>query len=642
MKKILSVFLTVSLLFCLVTMSSFAASQITTDSSGINCVDFLDFSSKTNDWAKFNEETGEWESAGLTTNPKDEDQMTAAAFLSNQYSYLSYLNWSLVDDGEVLRLTAKDTNNTAGVPFVLDSFASDIKVGTEAAGQAEFVKIRIRNNSSSTKIGFGFTMNWTTNVTRSISLLDIEPNMTGWTTYTFSIRDLNYNTNYSKANTPETTWAGSIRDFIVFPFGYGNQSNIYEGASIDIDYIVIGSEEYVTNYKSTIEEKEDSVVSFEPITLPEKTTYYMGDRLDLSGFSAKITYSDGTDETVDYCNATYNFDNEGKTTVTLRYGRESFTYDVNVIGVSDIEIATQPEEPVYRKIDVMRSGFTPVGLTVKVNFKDGTSMIKELGSFDLQGTTFKEAGDYVVTVNFYGSTTTFPVKITDIESIDFYPLFQKLYYGTTLTADMFDIECRYTDHSSNLLKEVGLESSLTIECDTAIAGGEVTAHAVLRNETYGINLEKDFKLKVETPTSLNINSNSAVKRYRTDAMLDTTNLIVSYAYEDGTKAEIDITNPSVKIKYDFSGPGETQVKIAVGELSSEYKVTVRDPEFNIEPTAHDGTVQLLKAKFPTGAIVAIVFAVIIVVFGGLFCYLKFVKKVSFKRKRKRVSLDDIF
>ena len=61
MKKIFAVFL--SVLFVVSAASLLvSAGPITQDSQGVDCVDFLDFSADTTSlWAKYNEETGEWE-----------------------------------------------------------------------------------------------------------------------------------------------------------------------------------------------------------------------------------------------------------------------------------------------------------------------------------------------------------------------------------------------------------------------------------------------------------------------------------------------------------------------------------------------------------------------------------------------------
>ncbi len=629
----------VSILFCLGATSVFAKSVLVTDSNGIVNVDFLDFSEGTNDWAAYNEETGAWEGI-LKKNPEDDDFRTAGAYLlyaSDDAEHYSHLNWSLEEGGEVLKLVAKDTNKYSGMPFSLDAFAADIPIGKESSNQAEYVKIRIRNSSSSTKIGFGFIPQWTNSLSRSISVLDIDANMSGWTTYTFSMQQLCYDQRGEDAS-----WGGMLKSFYVFPFGYGDQSEVYEGAMMEIDYVVIGSYEYVQTYESALEKKENSATAFEAITLPSKTTYYTGDKIDLSGLSAKITYADGTTETVSSAAAVYNFETEGTTTVKLVYGKQSISYDVTIVGVESVSVATQPEAKSFKKTDVLMNGFTPTGLSIKVDYKDGTSQIKELGEFNIEETDFDQVGDYIITANFFGTKTTFNIKLIDIAEFSFTPNFDKLYYGTEINADSFDISCVYTDGSSESLADTGLAQFLVLTYNTKIAGGTTLATATINNAAYGLNLSQNIELTVETPVALEVNAKQAIASYNVDAKINTTGLKVSYKYADNETANVDVTDPVLKLKYDFSAPGTATVKVVSGNLSDSYEVKVKDASFLVDPAEATGTISLLKAKFPTGLLALIIIIAIVVVFGGLFCYLKFVKKVSFKPKRKRASLDDIF
>ncbi|MGN1094897.1 MAG: hypothetical protein ACI4QR_00755, partial [Eubacteriales bacterium] len=156
MKKILTILSAVILALSVFATSALAVTGITYDNRNINCIDFLDFSEKTNDWAQYDEETGKWKNV-LTVNPMDENYKTTGAYLEEKrYNYASTLDWSLEGDGEYLHIEATEAKTGAGMPFVLDGFMSDISIGSEAGGGAEYVKIRLRNNSSSTKIAFGF------------------------------------------------------------------------------------------------------------------------------------------------------------------------------------------------------------------------------------------------------------------------------------------------------------------------------------------------------------------------------------------------------------------------------------------------------------------------------------------------------
>ena len=575
-------------------------------------------------------------------NPTENSKPTSAV-LSNEYdTYHDRLEWSLTNDNEVLHLTSK-SSSPCGIAFKLGEFRHNINIGTESNGAAEYIKIRIRNTSSSQKMSFAWTRSAYQGWSRAVSTIDIDPNMTGWYTIVINMRNLNMDTNPNEGS----FWGGQIKDFIIFPFGYsgyGSEYQGYEGASMDIDYIVIGSYEYVSNYKSELEIKEDSATSFTPIDLPEKTTYYIGETLDLSGLNAKIEYSDGTVEYVDTASAIYDFDEPAEsTTVTLKYGNHSFSYDVQVIGVDDVEIESLPEKTTYSKIDVLLNGFNPTGLSLKVNFADGTSQIKELGQFRLEGTDFSTAGDYIITINYYGTKTNLTIKIIDVEKITLsLHEEEKIYYGTEITADKFDITCIFNDGSEMSLEDAQLEEYFAVQADTKQAGGDTTAYASIINDALNIEIETEIQLPVQMPASLSVKNTQAKLKTKLESDFNTNNLSISYVYDDGTTASIDHEDPNLIIRYDTSTPGDHTGLVKIGSFSGEFPFIVSDAEFEIEPILREGKVDLLPAKFPTFWLVFIIVAIIVIVLVALFCVLKFVFKVDFKRKRKKVSLSDIF
>jgi hypothetical protein len=640
MKKIASIFLTLVLMLSL-SVSAFALT-ITYDQETIPCMDFLDFADDNMFWA-----TPDAEGAYPSLNPT-ENSKPSSAVLSNEYdTYLERLEWSLTDDNEVLHLVS-NSSSSCGIAFKLGEFRHNINIGSESAGAAEYVKIRIRNTSAATKLSFAWTRNGLSGWVRGISTIDIAPNMTGWYELVINMRNLNIDTN-TASNRDGSFWGAQIKDFMIFPFGYagyGSAYEGYEGASMDIDYVVIGSYDYVTNYQSDLQIKEGNATSFEPVTLPEKTTYYIGETLDLTGFKGKIDYKDGTTEYVDKAAAIFNFDEPAeKTQVTLKYGAHEFSYDVKVVGVENIEVNTQPTESTFNRIDILQNGFKPEGLTIKVNYADGTSQIKELREFKLENTTFDSAGNYVVDINFYGSKATFNIKVIDVEKLDITLIEPKVYYGQTLSVDTsFDIFCVFTDGSKVMLQESGLLDYFSVECDTAIPGGKTTAYAKLYNSAYNIDISTEVSVKVETPVAIKVTKAPALKIVNVDSTFDPSTMNVSYVYSDSTTAVINSDDPDLIVNYDFSVPGvATNLKIKAAKgLTTTYEIKVRDAAFNVEPANYEGTVKLLSAKFPTFWLVFIIVASVIVLLVAAFCVLKFVFKVNFKSNRKRVSLDDIF
>ena len=75
-----------------------------------------------------------------------------------------------------------------------------------------------------------------------------------------------------------------------------------------------------------------SAGSISVTTKPEKTTYYVGETLDTSGLTLKMTYNNGKTETITngFTCSPSTFSTAGTTTVTVSYGGKKTTFSVSV------------------------------------------------------------------------------------------------------------------------------------------------------------------------------------------------------------------------------------------------------------------------------------------------------------------------
>ena len=145
MKKIFAVFL--SVLFVMSAASLLvSAGPITQDSRDIDCLDFLDFSADTSYlWAKYNEETGEWEqnegpddygdikviNGSNYNQPIDENGTPIAPALHIYEDYLENTSWSITENGEVF-LMGLVTEREAKAAADIASRVSGVKRVTTA------------------------------------------------------------------------------------------------------------------------------------------------------------------------------------------------------------------------------------------------------------------------------------------------------------------------------------------------------------------------------------------------------------------------------------------------------------------------------------------------------------------------------
>ena len=119
-------------------------------------------------------------------------------------------------------------------------------------------------------------------------------------------------------------------------------------------------------------------------TLPDSTEYHLGQKLDLSGLTVKLHYSDGSSEIISASDlgkhgiattpaegSVLETEGKNKITVTLDEASDSFDITVNPVTVSDITINTPPAKLEYTAGDKLDLA----GLTVKLHYSDGSSNI---------------------------------------------------------------------------------------------------------------------------------------------------------------------------------------------------------------------------------------------------------------------------
>lgn len=640
MKKILAIF--VSVLFVVGMCLSAVATAITHDETSVEgksiaCIDFLDFSEQNNKWTKYDETEGKWIPNDNEDDSLDEEGWApiAAVWCANStYGNPKYqegkLNWTLTSNGEVLSVEAASTSSVPGIVFTLDEMAGEIKAGKEDAGGSEYMKIRIRNYSSAQQFTIGFM---TTNIngglsffSSTISDIKVESNSGEWAEYVISIPTENSNTNYGDQLTknedgvPNSRYSGNLTRLLVFPFGYNKTdgTGAYQGATMDIDYIVIGSKAYVENYKSALQEKEDKVTKIELQKLPNKLAYYAGETIDLEGIEILATYNDGTSEVIDGCDVDYNFEEAGKKTVSLKYGAGRASFDVDVTGITSVEIDTLPESLTYTKSSITKDGFGPSDLKIKVNYADGESAVVGVNAVKLVY-DFSTVGEKKVTVNYLGYTTSFDVSIIDVVAIQVEDL-EKVYFGQELTESDLTINCVYSDESIKSLSDAAISPKVELEYEITTPGTiDVVVH--VSNETYGIDVSTTIKATVATPVSLDINTKNANLEAEVDGVFDATSLIVNYVYEDGHKSVLSVDD--FKLRYTFGEPGTATVTVIdnYANLSGTFEVEVKGMDVTTKKTETETTAKsttTTKPSTPSGesgspvVIIIIVVAVVVV------------------------------
>ena len=694
MKKFLAFFLAITAVLSLATVFTLVGAS-GADANNISYIDYLDFSAENNKWNE-RDENGKLIHKSFSSSDLVDGMYPHAIYLEDN-GYNKNLSYEFVQNDEVIRLRATSTDNP-GIVFDFDRLGV-FKIGAEDAGLAEYVKIRFKNNSPSSKLTFmGTNQSWGAGKldSRIRASIDVEANSSEWQTVTISMIDGMLNT------TGTAMWGSTLKQFAICPFGYGadNGAVANDDYYVDIDYVVIGSKSYVEAYESALEKKENAAESLEFVSEPTKKEYFLGQPIDLEGLQASIKYVEDENGTPKYpdeildgngvsARALNNFarpedlaegEDSWEETIKIKYGSHELAYKVTVYDIKEIQFEYaegKTEEDVitskkYNRIKVLRQGrFLPEDLFVKVIYSklkdDGVtyeSETKLMQEVELIGTEFDAGGEfnpetgcyeYLVEVQYRGHAIYLPVQLIDIAELVVTPIDEKvnaIYYGTKVDESFFDIVCKYTDGTTGTLSDIGLANTstakyLTLDCNTNTTGGTSNVSIRLLNAAYGVDVTKDVEVTVQTPSDITVEIRGKAN-YDIDSVIDPQRFTIKYVYDLGEGKTESVTvkdDPNIVYKYDTSAPGtDIEGYIEVDGRKAFFKYNVEEFVVNpdvVKKEAPSTKVTLLAPKFPTFWLVTIIVASVIVVLVALWAILKFVFKVDFKRK-KRVSLDDIF
>ncbi len=194
------------------------------------------------------------------------------------------------------------------------------------------------------------------------------------------------------------------------------------------------------------------VERIEVTSMPNKTTYKLGEELNLDGMVVEAFYDDGTSFVVeDY--EVYGFDStyEGVCSVCISYiapnGRGFETYfDVEIVDtrakVTELYISSLPNKLMYQR----KESLDLTGLVVMANYSDGTTA--EVKDYKVSGYNALKNGVHTLTVTFEEQTTTFDVvvglSITDVEILEM-PYITEYFKGEQFISDGMILSVTFSD-----------------------------------------------------------------------------------------------------------------------------------------------------------------------------------------------------
>ena len=275
--------------------------------------------------------------------------------------------------------------------------------------------------------------------------------------------------------------------------------------------------------------QDKTITSIKVKTLPSKTTYELGEDLNLEGGIIEVTYSDDTKEEVQMTDSKviitgYDKNKTGVQTLTVNYNNKLTTFSVTVkekdadndndndnedeVKVEKISIKSLPNKTKYKVGEELELE----GGVIEVTYSDGSTKEVSLTDSKVKVTGYdnEKIGMQQVTVSYENKITTFTVQIeeekedeegneepSNVRSISIKKLPNKTTYktGDELELDGGILEVTYTDGSKEEIEMT--DSGVTVEgYDTFKAGvQQLTIRYGGQETTLTVKLEESDEIK---------------------------------------------------------------------------------------------------------------------------------------------------
>ena len=182
-------------------------------------------------------------------------------------------------------------------------------------------------------------------------------------------------------------------------------------------------ESYSTNLTVTVQESK-TLESIAVTAGPTKTTYKVGEELDLTGLVVTATYSDDSTAPVEVTPAMVTgFDNTqtGKQTLTVTYEGETATFEVTVEEdqpqpptLESIAVTANPAKIIYQAGEELNLD----GLVVTATYSDDSTAPVEVPPAMVTGFDNAKAGKQTLTVTYEEKTATFEVTVYKLGDVN--------------------------------------------------------------------------------------------------------------------------------------------------------------------------------------------------------------------------------
>jgi len=346
------------------------------------------------------------------------------------------------------------------------------------------------------------------------------------------------------------------------------------------------------NFNITVAESEGLVPEkIKVVTLPKKTSYYVGETLDTAGLEVEVVYDRFKSvilkaADLDISVETYN--SVGKKTVEVRYQGVKTNFEIEVLPISldklEVKAPARTQYYVGQEIDLR-------GFMVRAHYDDGT--VKDVTEVcDVNTKVFQNAGEKIaVVVAWGGQTEVFYVsvvaKVADEVSIAKLPDRLEYFVGEWVETAGIRLKVKYNDGSVSEDVNVGFTCSHTGQLDTV---GEQDVVLTLD----GITVSYKITVLDNIPERIEVDEESIfgelVFAEGEEIKLDGVKLLLKYNNElkEDVITEGYTITPAVA-----KGVGPLVITVTYEDFSTELTVTVVESE---EPAVVPVTVKGISVK----------------------------------------------
>ena len=357
----------------------------------------------------------------------------------------------------------------------------------------------------------------------------------------------------------------------------------------------VGSKTVTASYggKSTtfnVDIEAVKLVSIAVKTNPTKMSYYQGEALDSTGLTLTATYNNGKTETVTTgftCSA-LDSSSAGQKTITVTYQGLTTTFSVTVIAVNlvSVSVKTMPNKTSY----FTGESFDQTGLTLTATYNNGNTETVSSG-IECTGFSSATAGQKTVTASYGGKSTTFTVEVKAIVptgiTVKTAPNKTEYFVGDSYDGTGLVVNVTYNN---------GTNKDITTGFTTSGFSSATAGKNTVTVSYEGFTATFDVTIKAVELTGIEIAKQPNKTTFNTGDELDTTGLVLTLKYNNGT---IGTTDTGYTVSgYNTDTAGEQTITVTYQGFTATYKVTLI--QSYADYTEVDAAISAANAKIATG------------------------------------------